>query len=310
MPKVSVIVPVYGVEKYLDRCVQSIVDQTYTNWELLLIDDGSPDRSGEMCDEWKKKDERIRVLHKKNGGVSSARNLGLDNAKGEWVMFVDADDWIEKKCLKVCVDTVLEEKLDVVQFNFKQVNDDGKIFVRNDKVTTKMGGNAFIKNGIYNVATWAALISKRIIDAHNLRFPINVKLAEDQIFMMECLCEATRVRILGCDYYNYFNNNFGSVFNTNSNDIVNSIHALLKFRDEHRIWENHISRLLYDYFIMLLLDKDFSVKSFMKIYKESLPLIKTNITNKNAAIFISISKISPWLACYILRLRFQITNFK
>ena len=95
MPKVSVIVPVYKAEKYLHRCVDSILSQTFTDWELLLIDDGSPDRSGEICDEYAKKDTRIRVFHKENGGVSSARNMGLDIAKGKWIVFVDSDDWCE-----------------------------------------------------------------------------------------------------------------------------------------------------------------------------------------------------------------------
>lgn len=102
MPKVSIIVPVYNVEKYLSRCVDSILAQTYTDWELLLIDDGSPDKSGSICDEYAKQDNRIRVFHKENGGVSSARNLGLDNVYGEYVMFVDADDWILENTLALC----------------------------------------------------------------------------------------------------------------------------------------------------------------------------------------------------------------
>ena len=95
MPKISVIVPVYKVEKYLDRCVKSIIGQTYPDFELILVDDGSPDKCPQMCDEWAKKDKRIRVLHKENGGLSSARNAGLRVARGEYVHFIDSDDWIE-----------------------------------------------------------------------------------------------------------------------------------------------------------------------------------------------------------------------
>ena len=94
MPIMSVIVPVYNTEQYLHRCIDSILTQTYTDFELLLIDDGSKDKSGDICDEYALKDSRIRVFHKENGGVSSARNLGLDNAAGEWITFVDSDDWI------------------------------------------------------------------------------------------------------------------------------------------------------------------------------------------------------------------------
>ncbi len=93
-PKISVIVPVYNVEQYLPRCIDSILAQTFTDFELLLIDDGSRDNSGKICDEYAEKDSRIRVFHKENGGVSSARNVGLDNTCGEYVSFIDSDDWI------------------------------------------------------------------------------------------------------------------------------------------------------------------------------------------------------------------------
>ena len=94
-PKISVIVPVYKVEKYLPECIESVLAQTFTDFELILVDDGSPDNSGKICDDYATRDSRIRVFHKENGGVSSARNLGLDNARGEWIGFVDPDDWIE-----------------------------------------------------------------------------------------------------------------------------------------------------------------------------------------------------------------------
>ena len=100
IPKISVIIPVYNTEKFLHRCIDSILTQTYTDFELLLIDDGSKDSSGSICDEYAEKDSRVRVFHKENGGVSSARNLGLDNAWGEWITFVDSDDYIEENFLK------------------------------------------------------------------------------------------------------------------------------------------------------------------------------------------------------------------
>ena len=112
VPLVSIIVPVYNAEEYLNRCVDSILSQTMTDFELLLIDDGSKDDSGRICDEYSEKDARVRVFHKPNGGVSSARNLGLDNAKGKWITFVDADDrcscnYLEHLLSKVKDDTDL-----------------------------------------------------------------------------------------------------------------------------------------------------------------------------------------------------------
>ena len=94
MPKLSIIVPVYKVEAFLDKCIESILAQTYKEYELILVDDGSPDRCGDMCEEWAKKDKRIRVVHKENGGLSDARNAGIDVAQGDYIGFVDSDDYI------------------------------------------------------------------------------------------------------------------------------------------------------------------------------------------------------------------------
>ena len=101
MPKISVIVPVYNVEKYLDRCVHSICKQSFEDIEIILVDDGSPDRCPQMCDDWAKKDDRIRVIHKENGGASSARNVGLKEAKGDWISFADSDDWLSINALEI-----------------------------------------------------------------------------------------------------------------------------------------------------------------------------------------------------------------
>ena len=96
-PKLSIIVPVYNVEQYLDKCIKSILNQTFKDFELILVDDGSIDNSGEICDEYAKKDSRVKVIHKKNGGLAAARNTGLIIARGDYVGFVDSDDWIEPR---------------------------------------------------------------------------------------------------------------------------------------------------------------------------------------------------------------------
>ena len=106
MDLISIIVPVYKAENYLDQCIQSIVDQTYRNLEIILVDDGSPDRSGELCEGWAKKDSRIRVLHKCNGGLSSARNAGIDHSTGQWLMFIDSDDFVAADMVQKLYDAV------------------------------------------------------------------------------------------------------------------------------------------------------------------------------------------------------------
>ena len=101
MPKVSVVVPVYNAEKYIDRCIDSILSQTFEDFELILVDDGSPDKSGKICDNYAAKDNRVKVIHKQNGGVSTARNVGIENSTGEYIMFVDSDDYIDNQMLEV-----------------------------------------------------------------------------------------------------------------------------------------------------------------------------------------------------------------
>ena len=120
---ISIIVPIYNVEQYLSRCVDSLTHQTYPNIEIILIDDGSPDKCGAICDEYARRDKRVRVIHKSNGGLSDARNKGLDIAKGEYVMFVDSDDWIESETCKAVADCINNYNVDVVSFGIQLVGD-------------------------------------------------------------------------------------------------------------------------------------------------------------------------------------------
>ncbi len=126
-PKISIIVPVYNAEKTLNKCMDSIISQSFTDWELLLVDDGSTDGSGVLCDEYAAKDSRIRVFHKANGGVSSARNLGLDNVTGEWVVFCDSDDyWIGKDSLGKLYESAIKHNADIVRGCYRPVDGQGK----------------------------------------------------------------------------------------------------------------------------------------------------------------------------------------
>ena len=102
-PIVSVIIPVYNVEQYLKRCIDSVIDQTYRNLEIILVDDGSNDGSGEICDNYAQNDSRIKVIHKSNGGLSDARNAGIDRSTGIYIMFVDSDDWINRECVELLI---------------------------------------------------------------------------------------------------------------------------------------------------------------------------------------------------------------
>lgn len=198
---VSVIVPVYKAEKWLHRCVDSILAQTMDDFELLLIDDGSPDRSGEICDEYAAKDSRVRVFHKENGGVSSARNLGLDNAQGEWISFVDADDWVEVDYL-----AGLAERLDA-DFILGGV----KI---SDEKQSKMENCLYVDLDIKDclekylldtvlLSPWGNLLNRDIINNKNIRFDERFHYAEDRVFNREYILCCKKIRTISLNSYNY-----------------------------------------------------------------------------------------------------------
>lgn len=197
---ISVIVPVYNVEKYLHRCIDSILAQPVTDFELLLIDDGSTDSSGKICDEYAEKDSRVKVFHKKNGGVSSARNFGLDNAKGTWIAFVDSDDFISDKYLYIPSDA---ESCDVIQKSFNIIYDNGNIKTVYVKTKRIVGRNAiyrFFVNYRTN-ALWDKLIKREIIG--NIRFNENVKVGEDFLFFLKIISKIRSYQLDSSIGYNY-----------------------------------------------------------------------------------------------------------
>ena len=196
-PKISVIIPVYNAESTLRRCVDSVLAQTFTDFECLLINDGSKDKSGEICDEYAARDSRIRVFHKENGGVSSARNVGLDNATGEWIAFVDSDDWVGEKYLEsfseyLDADLIIGGYLRVK--NIEIVNDDYWNYLSEGLYYSReklLEGNLFLL--VFRVP-WAKLFKRSI--AENLRFDVKISVGEDSLYVLEYLNKITSLRVL------------------------------------------------------------------------------------------------------------------
>ena len=195
-PKISIIIPVYNVEQYLHRCVNSILLQTFTDWELLLIDDGSTDRSGELCDEYAKKENSISVFHKINGGVSSARNLGLEKAQGEWVTFIDADDYILPDFINGLYKPIGDgEVVDFVHGGCYNVKNDEIVSV-NQSYDNYIGDNPGYVFKMFRGLTVSKLFNLNTInyglDGHPLRFDEDMKIAEDMAFTMDYLLMVKR----------------------------------------------------------------------------------------------------------------------
>lgn len=208
-PKISVIVPVYNTEKYLRRCIDSILAQTFTDFELLLINDGSRDSSGAICDEYAAKDSRVRVFHKENGGVSSARNVGLDNAKGEWVIFCDSDDyWICSFALEKLYRFVQQNTIDIVRGEYIEVNFRGEQLsqkennIRNEYADQILSVDVFFDKILCGEFFLCLCLIKRRLLA-KIRFDTSMIFLEDMKVFLQLLLQNPRCAYLTIDFYAY-----------------------------------------------------------------------------------------------------------
>ena len=201
MPKISIIVPVYNSDSFLGLCLDSILSQTFKDYEVILVDDGSTDRSGFICDNYAAKDRRFNVFHKRNGGVSSARNLGIDNATGEWIYFVDADDLLYDYTLEAFVNRI-SSNIDSVCGGYVRIEEkNGGIIQysssRNYEVQVERE-DALIDfyehsyGDLFNGYLWNRLLKADIIKSNNLKFKEDVYIKEDGLFLVEFFCKSYR----------------------------------------------------------------------------------------------------------------------
>jgi len=201
-PLVSIIVPVYNAESFIKRCIDSILRQTFTNYELLLIDDGSNDSSGVICDDYSQKDDRVKVFHKENGGVSTARNLGIDQSKGKWITFIDADDWIEPGYLENAnnpenndIDWIFAEWRTV--WNRVHLNEiieyEDKTLFRGQKEIDEMW-NRMANFDIFR-CPWGKFFNQDIIKNNHIRFDQELRYGEDTVFNYEYLTYCNSIKL-------------------------------------------------------------------------------------------------------------------
>lgn len=225
---ISVIIPVYKVEKYLDKCIQSVINQTYSNLEIILVDDGSPDNCPQLCDDWANKDERIKVIHKKNGGLSDARNAGLDIATGDYIAFVDSDDYIESDMFECLLDKIIKTQSQMAICNFEYVDINGNITTLNTmgqdgcfssrQILTDWCGNDLV----YYVVVWNKLYSRKCWE--NIRFPVG-KIHEDNFVMYQLFFTCDRIVCSKIKKYNYVQRNNSIMSEKISPKRFNSVEA-------------------------------------------------------------------------------------
>lgn len=217
MDIISIIVPVYNVEELLPKCLDSITNQTYENLEIILVDDGSTDSSGKICDEYKLRDKRITVIHRENGGLSAARNSGIDASHGDYILFVDSDDYIDTSMVEFLYSNSTKYNSDMTLCGFKYVYPNGETsdetvdIPPNGIITKDVFWNKFFStNRIFYVTMWGKLYKRYLWD--NLRFPVG-KLHEDEFIIHELVENCNTIAIFNETLYYYFQRD---------NSIVNS----------------------------------------------------------------------------------------
>lgn len=235
MDLISVIIPVYNVEKYIRECLNSVINQTYKNLEIILVDDGSQDKSGNICDEYKMKDDRIKVIHKQNGGLSDARNVGMKIAKGRYIQFIDSDDFIDKDMIEILYKIIIENDADISMCS--------NYILKENKRTSDSSGKMYIYNRIEALReilldekirsyAWNKLMKKELFT--DIEFPKG-KVFEDILTIPKIFEKSSKIVYLDIPKY-YYRQREGSILNKQTNELrlsyINAAEEINKFIEE------------------------------------------------------------------------------
>lgn len=259
-PFFSIIVPVYKVEEYLDQCVHSVLTQSFKDYEVILVDDGSPDKCGAMCDSYAKKDSRVKVVHKNNGGLSSARNAGLEIASGEYVIFLDSDDFWDADDALICIHShLIETNADVLVFPAKRYYGSDKkttniirTKVERNAVTNPISSLAIeylIRNNIYRAAAWNKVIKRRIIKMYDMSFKKGL-LSEDMDWCGDLLLYSKKFDYYASPFYCYRQQRKGSITYGKTEKLVSDKLYMCRkgLTQAEEIQDNMMRRLLASYY--------------------------------------------------------------
>lgn len=240
--KFSIIVPVYNVERYLNKCLDSIVNQTYQNFEAILVDDGSTDSSGRVCDEYGEKYDFIKVVHQENGGLSAARNTGLNKAQGDWIIFVDSDDWVETDMLCAIDKHMQENEADVYTFNVNKVDEDGALIdkilyrVENETVTFRSETDKFdyyfncLMQYSIGWEAWNSVFKREIIEANGFRFTSEREIfAEDYLFTFQYFLYVNKISVMCNIFYNYLQRGDSLLHKTDKGAVLLKLNSLAEY---------------------------------------------------------------------------------
>lgn len=299
---ISIVVPVYNAEKYLNRCIESILKQTFSDFELLLIDDGSTDRSGVICDNYSNKDSRVKTIHKRNGGECSARNVGLDNVSGKWIAFVDADDYVEPNWLSIFMNNCDGCDVDVVVQGFFC---DGTEYPFPTGIAykgkSKDGLPLLINNGISGYV-WVKLFRFDIIKKNNIRFNENIHFRGDEDFVIKYILFSNNMICTPEKGYHYVVPEWSSKYKHLDNfytscSIFNSIKQIYK-DSSNVIYQRYLQELnnaLFNSFKVKNKDREHRIIVYQQIVGKAALKSRLNFFTRWILYLIHFPKIVVWL---------------
>lgn len=309
--KVSVIIPVYKVEKYLDECVQSVLNQTYKNLEIILVDDGSPDNCPKMCDEYAKADQRVRVIHKENGGLSSARNSGIEIATGDYIFFLDSDDYLGNDIIESLVSVALKHNAKITACGYTSDSskiDNGKNYeVFN--LSKEQSLKCILKEKIITTSAWGKLYKAKLFET--IRFP-NGKIYEDLGTTYKVIELVDQVVVIDSRKYYYRVNPVSitqSNFSKKQLDYYDIVEELERFVSENykkylRLVKNHVARNSIS-FMRKVSESGFSDKKVIAVLVKN---IRKNIFGYMFSNFSMFSKLYGLFICISPSLALKVFN--
>jgi len=273
-PKISVVIPIYKVEKYLEKCVESVVNQTYKNLEIFLVDDGSPDNCPKMCEDWAKKDKRIKVIHKQNGGLSDARNFGIEKATGDYIMFVDSDDYLDEKICETLLTLSLKYNAEISMCDGCDVYENNPNLNNNLTQNKKIEESVFnkedlfkmlLKNNIkYFMTAWAKLYKIELFKT--LRYDKG-RIHEDEFILHKLINLTNTLAYVNLPYYYYLQRE-GSIMQSKKEksyiDTCDAYFDRMKFLVENTSLKKEVVRYSLRFFKIKYIEL-----SKIKNYKES-----------------------------------------
>lgn len=280
-PKISIVVPVYKVENYLRKCIDSLLAQTFHDFEILLIDDGSPDNSGKICDDYSKGNSNVRTFHIPNSGVSIARNFGIEKASGEWICFVDSDDWVENSYLSNFLQEELTEYQIIMQgilFDFESSPEKNIPFIKYNNQVCKSHSYAAIESQrvLHDGCPCAKLYNKKVINEYNIRFLENLSTHEDHVFVWTYLSHVKEIRLCANISYHYMRRDSNTTLSTKyhpSEEYIlasnNLLQKLFILQEHFQLKNNLYLRQVYsDYGLLQLLRacRNANLDNYKKIY--------------------------------------------